>query len=215
MSHVTVLLVVLVGLSHATMETALTFTVAARKEQCFYEDVKASFDIEIDFQVVDGGDLDIDFSVFDASLKRIAMDRRESYGSHLFPVKVSGVYKFCFSNKFSKLTSKTVFMDVYVDDGQYEEDKEAVDDASMQSGLNILNKQVDNIKNYLFKTQVQLQLTKAQRNKDQKIQKSNKTRVDRWSMVQCVFMILMATVQVYLLKQLFKEDKTRKRQSKI
>ena len=32
-----------------------------------------------------------------------------------------------------------MFMDVYVDDGQYEEDKEAVDDASMQSGLNILN----------------------------------------------------------------------------
>ena len=64
-------------------------------------------------------------------------------------------------------------------------------------------KQVDNIKSQLFKTQVQLQLSKAQRNKDQKIQNSNKIRVDRWSMVQCVFMILMATVQVRTLLSQF------------
>ena len=51
-------------------------------------------------QVVDGGDLDIDFQAYDSSLKRIAINRRESYGTHTFTVKESGVYKFCFSNKF-------------------------------------------------------------------------------------------------------------------
>lgn len=197
------------------METALTFQVPARKEQCFYEDVKENHEIEMDFQVVDGGDLDIDFQAYDGSLKRIATNRRESYGTHTFTVKESGVYKFCFSNKFSKLTSKTVFMDVYVDDGVYTADTEAEEGASLHAGFTSLHKQVDNIKSQLFKTQVQLQLSKAQRNKDQKIQNSNKIRVDRWSMVQCVFMILMATVQVYLLKQLFKEDKSAKRQAKI
>ena len=51
-------------------------------------------------QVVDGGDLDIDFQAFDPSLKRVAVNKRESYGSHQFNVAASGVYKFCFSNKF-------------------------------------------------------------------------------------------------------------------
>ena len=37
--------------SHATMESALTFQVPARKEQCFYEDVKQNDEIELDFQV--------------------------------------------------------------------------------------------------------------------------------------------------------------------
>lgn len=202
-------------LTSASLETALTFQVPARKEQCFYEDVQEKHEIEMDFQVVDGGDLDIDFQAYDSSLKRIAINRRESYGTHTFTVKESGVYKFCFSNKFSKLTSKTVFMDVYVDDGVYTDDKAAEEGASLHAGFTSLHKQVDNIKSQLFKTQVQLQLSKAQRNKDQKIQNSNKIRVDRWSMVQCAFMVLMATVQVYLLKQLFKEDKTAKRQAKI
>ena len=35
----------------ASMETALTFQVPARKEQCFYEDVQEKHEIEMDFQV--------------------------------------------------------------------------------------------------------------------------------------------------------------------
>ena len=51
-----VLLLILISLmascSHATMESALTFQVPARKEQCFYEDVKLNDEIELDFQVM-------------------------------------------------------------------------------------------------------------------------------------------------------------------
>jgi len=125
------------------------------------------------------------------------------------------VFKFCFSNKMSTVTSKTVFMDVYVDDGNYDnlsgqELAEAAEDAAPKI-IKTLDKQVDSIKSNLFKAQVQFQLMKAQRNKDMKIQSSNIERVDKWSMVQCIFMVLMGCVQVYLLKQLFKEDKTAKR----
>ena len=60
-------------------------------------------------QVVDGGDLDIDFQAYDGSLKRIAINRRESYGTHTFTVKESGVYKFCFSNKFRLIFKRAVW----------------------------------------------------------------------------------------------------------
>eukprot|EP00116_Pleurobrachia_bachei_P013622 sb/3473884/ len=125
--------------SQSVLETALSFHVPARKEQCFYEDVKKGDEVEIDFQVIDGGDLDIDFSAYDGDLKRIAINRREQYGSHRFEVAKDGTYKVCFSNKFSKMTSKTVFMDVYVDNGVYEEDKTAALDASLQIGIGNLN----------------------------------------------------------------------------
>lgn len=199
-----------------TLESALTFTVPARKEQCFYEEVKEGHEIEVDFQVVDGGDLDIDFAAYDTKSKRVAKNVKESYGSHSIPVKEDGVFKFCFSNKMSTVTSKTVFMDVYVDDGNYDnlsgQDTSLNEEDAVAKNIKTLDKQVDSIKSNLFKAQVQFQLMKAQRNKDMKIQSSNIERVDKWSMVQCVFMVLMGTVQVYLLKQLFKEDKSAKRQ---
>lgn len=126
------------------------------------------------------------------------------------------MFKFCFSNKMSTVTSKTVFMDVYVDDGNYDnlsgQDTSLNEEDAVAKNIKTLDKQVDSIKSNLFKAQVQFQLMKAQRNKDMKIQSSNIERVDKWSMVQCVFMVLMGTVQVYLLKQLFKEDKSAKRQ---
>ena len=46
-----ILILSLFTLSIATRETALTFHVPARREQCFYEDVKKSEQVEIDFQV--------------------------------------------------------------------------------------------------------------------------------------------------------------------
>ena len=42
----------ILSLTSASMETALTFQVPARKEQCFYEDVKENHEIEMDFQVL-------------------------------------------------------------------------------------------------------------------------------------------------------------------
>jgi len=76
-SHV-VLLSLAVTSVLCTLESALTFTVPARKEQCFYESVKEGHEIEVDFQVVDGGDLDIDFAAYDTKSKRVAKNVKES-----------------------------------------------------------------------------------------------------------------------------------------
>ena len=43
------------------------------------------------------------------------------------------------SHVYSKLTSKTVFMDVYVDDGVYTADTEAEEGASLHAGFTTLH----------------------------------------------------------------------------
>ena len=59
------------------------------------------------FQVLDGGDLDITFELFDPSGKRLVRDVRQEDGMHTVDTKGNaGAYQLCFDNKFSMLTDK-------------------------------------------------------------------------------------------------------------
>lgn len=59
------------------------------------------------FQVLDGGDLDITFELFDPSGKRLVRDVRQEDGMHTVDTKGNaGAYQLCFDNKFSMMTDK-------------------------------------------------------------------------------------------------------------
>lgn len=58
-------------------------------------------------QVLDGGDLDITFELFDPSGKRLVRDVRQEDGMHTVDTKASGgSYQLCFDNTFSMMTDK-------------------------------------------------------------------------------------------------------------
>lgn len=58
--------------------------------------------------MIDGGDLDITFEVFDPSGKKVVDDKRQEDGLHNLDTGVGGDFQFCFDNRFSRMTEKVV-----------------------------------------------------------------------------------------------------------
>lgn len=63
------------------------------------------------FQVISGGNYDVDVALFDESGKTLYTVQKKQYDSYSFTTQAGGVYKFCFSNEFSTFSHKVVYFD--------------------------------------------------------------------------------------------------------
>lgn len=70
------------------------------------------------FQVIQGGNYDVDLEVKDPQENSLYKDVKKSYDSFNWDAKVDGVYEFCFSNEFSTVSHKVVYFDFQVGDEQ-------------------------------------------------------------------------------------------------
>lgn len=80
--------------------------IAGGKRECYMQNFKADGSFEIEYQVVDGGELDITFEVFDPTGKRIVSDVRQEDGLHNIDTNKGGDFQICLDNRFSRMTSK-------------------------------------------------------------------------------------------------------------
>ncbi|VDL78137.1 unnamed protein product [Nippostrongylus brasiliensis] len=149
-----VLLTALLSLSVSAIE--LTFELPDNANQCFYEDIKSGADVLLEYQVVTGGQYDVDMTLEDPHGKVLYKDMKKQYDSHnfkaearrakAFPKFVSfvlfhikrfqtpGTYKACFSNEFSTFSHKIVYMDWQVN-GQDGANKAVTPGAHAMSAL--------------------------------------------------------------------------------
>jgi hypothetical protein len=87
---------------------AVNFDVGPGKEECFYEDVHVGTNINGVYAVTHGSHLDIDVSVTQPDGHQIYTANREGEGKFMIRAERDGTYKFCFSNKMSMMSHKTV-----------------------------------------------------------------------------------------------------------
>ncbi|EGD74962.1 hypothetical protein PTSG_07187 [Salpingoeca rosetta] len=99
--------------AQTTTAAELTFDMNPHETQCFYDIAEQGTMVSMEYQVVYGGRLDIDVEVRSPS-QVIWARRRSQADDHRFRAPMSGEYAFCFSNKFSTVTHKTVYLDVTV-----------------------------------------------------------------------------------------------------
>merc|ERR1712190_533962 len=97
-------------------DTDYTIKVHAGKRDCYFEDIKSGSSFELEYQVIDGGDLDITFQMIDPKGKILATDIRKEDGLHTVEEPIDGAYQFCFDNGFSRMTDKVVFFEIFSDD---------------------------------------------------------------------------------------------------
>ncbi|KAK5873728.1 hypothetical protein PBY51_018741 [Eleginops maclovinus] len=91
--------------------TELTFELPDNEKQCFYEDLEKDVKFDIDFQVIAGGNYDVDSFVTDPLNNVLYNEKKKQYDSFSHTTAMKGVYKVCFSNEFSTFTDKTVYLD--------------------------------------------------------------------------------------------------------
>ena len=89
----------------------LTFELPDRREQCFSEQIESGKNCMLEFQVITGGNFDIDVVLVDPHSNELYSERRKEYGLHSFTTESEGEYTFCFSNEFSTVTHKLVYFE--------------------------------------------------------------------------------------------------------
>lgn len=86
------------------------------ERQCFYEHIGKDVNTIVEYQVVTGGNYDVDMIMKSPRGRVLYQEQKKQYDSFSYKADVEGVYEVCFSNEFSTYTHKIVFMDWQVGD---------------------------------------------------------------------------------------------------
>jgi len=194
-------------------QATLTVQIPAGRIECFYHTGRFNVPFEAEYQVISGGDLDINFAVRDPNGGIIITEHRKSDALHRVDVKYPGEYQLCFDNSFSTFQPKLVFFEVF------EDTKETHADEFQQLGkvhvgipMDTFGVKVEDLQQALGR--VHLNLERAIKSQtvvrhfeavDRVIVENNFDRVNFYSTVQTVVMVLVGIVQVVMVRSLFEE----------
>ncbi|KAE9550710.1 hypothetical protein FO519_006076 [Halicephalobus sp. NKZ332] len=189
-------------------EYDLTVEVAAGKFQCFYQpvtDVRHKT-MEVDYQVIDGADLNINFMVlFGADV--LIQETMKTDGSHKIELKQLGDYQVCFDNTFSIQSRKIVFFEIFLmDENGNVEDTDIAsfghNDANFaermqQIGITIseFHASFNRIKASLNKVEYHQSILRAYEARDRAIMNANFDRVSFWSLLNSIILIGVGVLQ--------------------
>ncbi|CAF1250208.1 unnamed protein product [Adineta ricciae] len=98
--------------SHQTLIIHNTTTNAiypANQRECFHQVLDAGRTIEIEYEVVVGGDYDINFWFYSPTNRVLQSDFKKRDGHQTLKLEETGEYRFCFDNSFSRFSHKQVY----------------------------------------------------------------------------------------------------------
>ena len=107
-----ILVLVAIASSLIGQSYAYIITLDAHSEECFYEKAIAGTKLGFTFEVIEGGFLDIDVTIFDPDGAEIYKELKVSSGKYTIEANKDGPYKYCFSNKMSTVTPKVVMFNI-------------------------------------------------------------------------------------------------------
>lgn len=199
---VCLLLVSLCGTILRTGGVELTFELPDNEKQCFYQEIVKNETAMLEFQVVTGGQYDVDVTLEAPNKEVIYQQIKTQFDSHQFTAAMSGAYKACFSNEFSTFSHKLVYMDFRVGNqmplvglGDH-----VTVMTQMESSVEEVYKHLNNILDY----QTHHRLREAQGRKNAE---DLNDHVLKWSIVETVTIVTICVLQVYILKTFFTERK--------
>lgn len=193
-----------------SMDSDFTFTLPPGRKECFFQTMKQHASLEIEYQVLDGAGLDVDFYIASPTGQILYNDYRKSDGVHTVETE-DGDYMFCFDNTFSAVSEKIIFFELILDNMDTDEDpddwKEYVHGTDMlDMKLEDIMDTINNVKARLSKSVHIQTILRAFEARDRNLQESNYDRVNFWSVTNLIVMVIVAAVQVFLVRSLF-EDK--------
>ncbi|CAI5439396.1 unnamed protein product [Caenorhabditis angaria] len=184
----------------------LTFELPDNANQCFYEDFKQGKDSILEFQVVTGGQYDVDLILEDPNGKVLYKDTKKQYDSINFKTEIEGTYKACFSNEFSTFSHKIVYMDWQVGDEQENFNKAITQGTHAMSQLENYAVSIGDKLRTVDDYQTHHRLREATGRK--RAEYLNE-RVMMWSIGQTALVIFIGIAQVYLLRSFFSDKRSR------
>ncbi|KAI4872993.1 hypothetical protein NFI96_023661 [Prochilodus magdalenae] len=186
-----------------TSGTELTFELPDNEKQCFYEDLQEGVKFDIDFQVIAGGNYDVDCFVTDPMNNVLYEERKKQYDSFTHTTNLKGVYKVCFSNEFSTFSHKTVYLDFRAG-----EETPLLPDMNRATALTQMESacmSIHEILKVVADSQTWYRLREAQ---DRIRAEDINERISYWSIGETVILFVVSIGQVLMLKSFFNERKS-------
>lgn len=175
------------------------FDIEPHKEQCFYHDVRQDTNIGIRFQVLAGGFLDIDLTISDPERSVIYSGDRETEGKYSFTAHTPGIYSFCFSNKMSTMTIKSVALHVNIG----EEDSNVPSSAAKRENLTPLENSIITLADGLHNIFEEQEYLTIRERVHRDTMESTNSRVLWFSVLEAAVLIGIATWQIYSIFRVF------------
>ncbi|XP_025727998.1 transmembrane emp24 domain-containing protein 5 isoform X2 [Callorhinus ursinus] len=133
-----------------SLDSDFTFTLPAGQKECFYQPMPLKASLEIEYQVLDGAGLDIDFHLASPEGRTLVFEQRKSDGVHTVETE-DGDYMFCFDNTFSTISEKVIFFELILDNmGEQEQEQE--DWKKYITGTDMLDMKLEDILDPAIKT---------------------------------------------------------------
>ncbi|XP_015191570.1 PREDICTED: transmembrane emp24 domain-containing protein 7 [Polistes dominula] len=178
----------------------LSFELPDNAKECFYQEIEKNVTSTIEFQVVTGGQYDVDVTLEAPNKEIIYKQVKTQFDSHVFTPTISGVYKVCFSNEFSTFSHKLVYMDFQV--GQEDQLPGLEDHVTVMTQMESSAQAVHESLNSILDYQTHHRLREAQ---GRKRAEDLNERVLWWSVMETIAIVVISVGQVFILKNFFTE----------
>lgn len=172
------------------LAAAHTIDMAPNSEYCFYEDMHVGDEMTLTYQVSGGGHLDVDVRVRDPSGQLLFEQLHKDTGTYEFIADSDGRHVYCFSNKFSVVTDKTLSFNVH--GVLYLTEEEGLIPAERE-----LRELANNIQMFKDEQEYLALRERVHRNTAE----STNGRVKWWSIFQTTMVVAVCAFQVYFVKR--------------
>ncbi|KAK3093195.1 hypothetical protein FSP39_012494 [Pinctada imbricata] len=181
----------------------LTFELPDNERQCFFENIEKGTESTLEFQVITGGQYDVDMELSAPNGQILYKDVKKQYDSFTWKADQTGIHKFCFSNEFSTFSHKVVYFDFQVG-----EEKPIVENLSqhatamtmMETASVNIHEDLKTILDY----QTHHRLREAQ---GRGFAEDLNDRVFYWSLGQSIIILVIGVGQVLVLRSFFTEKR--------
>uniref|UniRef100_A0A1A8N939 Transmembrane emp24 protein transport domain containing 1b n=1 Tax=Nothobranchius pienaari TaxID=704102 RepID=A0A1A8N939_9TELE len=196
-------------------DSEFTFLLPAGRSECFYQTALKNGTMEVEYQVIAGAGMDVDFTILSPKGVRLITESRRSDGIHMVEPTEEGDYEICFDNSFSRFSEKMVFFEIIVegqggDVGGVEEWQglEEPDGSLLEYKLEDIRESMESLHKRLERSRQMQTVLRAFEARDRNLLEDNLWRVSFWSCASVLVMLCVAFTQVYTVRRLF-DDKRR------
>jgi len=192
----------LLTLLFAATARGLVTEILAHEEHCFFESLNEKDAFTVRFQVKKGGFLDIDLMISSPSEKVLHAAQRQTEQRLTFTAEQSGVYKVCFGNKFSSLTTKVVVFQIDVSSKSSTSPKTELE-AARTDDVNLVSKGVFELGDELAGVEEALRDLRGRMYVHHNTNESTNVRVFYWGIFEAVMTVSVSLFQVWYIKRFF------------
>ncbi|KAI8641521.1 emp24/gp25L/p24 family/GOLD-domain-containing protein [Parasitella parasitica] len=170
----------------------MSIDIQPHDNECFYEELGKGDKLAVTFQVGEGGNLDIDFWISDPENNVILSSIKKTKASKSVTANKAGRYTYCFSNKISTVSAKSVNFNANINL------KNAVDE-----NKDPLKNEIEELADSILAVKAEQEYIVARERRHRDTAESTNTRVKWWSVAQIVLLIVVCFWQVHYLKHFF------------